>query len=107
MAWCGAVWSGSEPSVRQGEWAVRREEPAEVLLEQPDFRDACARRDFRVVFTQAHEAGWSYNRIADACALPSERVSKIARGQSSIRAMETIERIADGLQLPGALLGPV
>ncbi|MEU4039766.1 hypothetical protein [Streptomyces collinus] len=62
-------------------------------------------RDFTVVFAMAHDAGISYNRIAEACALKPERVSQIARGTAAVTALATVERIAGGLRIPGALLG--
>ncbi|MFB7852696.1 hypothetical protein ACFC34_37565 [Streptomyces sp. NPDC056053] len=53
----------------------------------------------------AHDVGISFNRIAEACALKAERVSQIARGATSVTALTTVERIAGGLRIPGALLG--
>ncbi|MEU1106859.1 hypothetical protein ABZ408_38830 [Streptomyces tibetensis] len=44
-------------------------------------------------------------RIAEACALKAERVSQIARGTTSVTALTTVEGIAAGLCIPGALLG--
>ncbi|MDF3144175.1 hypothetical protein PBV88_23540, partial [Streptomyces sp. T21Q-yed] len=35
----------------------------------------------------------------------SERVSKIARGEATVTSLDTIERVADALRIPGALLG--
>lgn len=37
--------------------------------------------------------------------MKAERVSKIARGEATVTGLETIERIADALRLPGALPG--
>ncbi|MFF4139038.1 hypothetical protein ACFY1B_48360 [Streptomyces mirabilis] len=62
-------------------------------------------RDFTLVFAMAHDAGISYNRIAEACALKSERVRQIARGTTAVTALATVERIAGGLRFPRALLG--
>ena len=53
----------------------------------------------------AHDAGISFNRIAEASALKSERVSQIARGTAAVTALATVETIAGGLRIPGALLG--
>ncbi|MGW4995217.1 hypothetical protein ACWEQ3_47905 [Streptomyces mirabilis] len=66
---------------------------------------ALRERDFTTVFALAHDAGISYNRIAEACALKSERVSQIARGTTAVTALAIVERIAGGLRIPGALLG--
>ncbi|MCT9011595.1 hypothetical protein [Streptomyces rhizosphaerihabitans] len=82
--------------------------PAELphhLLADPAFVRALRERDFTIVFAMAHDAGISYNRIAEACALKSERVSQIARGTTAVTALATVERIAGGLRIPGAFLG--
>ncbi|MFF1445017.1 hypothetical protein ACFVYS_35685, partial [Streptomyces sp. NPDC058295] len=52
----------------------------------------------------AHDVGISFNRIAEACALKSDRASQIARGTAAVTALATVERIAGGLRIPGALL---
>ncbi|MFJ8941096.1 hypothetical protein ACIRL0_36180 [Streptomyces sp. NPDC102365] len=75
------------------------------LLADPVFVRALRERDFTTVFAIAHDAGISFNRIAEACALKAERVSQIARGTTSVTALTTVERIAGGLRIPGALLG--
>src|SRR5689334_18293354 len=75
------------------------------LLAAPAFVRALRERDFTVVFAMAHDAGISYNRIAEACTLKPERVSQIARGTAAVTALATVERIAGGLRIPGALLG--
>ncbi|MBC9730559.1 hypothetical protein [Streptomyces sp. TRM68367] len=75
------------------------------LLTDPVFVRALRERDFTTVFAMAHDAGISFNRIAEACALKSDRVSQIARGTASVTALATVERIAGGLRIPGALLG--
>ncbi|MER7178550.1 hypothetical protein ABT404_03510 [Streptomyces hyaluromycini] len=82
--------------------------PAQVprrLLTDPVFVRALGERDFTTVFAMAHDVGISFNRIAEACALKAERVSQIARGTTAVTALATVERIAGGLRIPGALLG--
>ncbi|KUM90260.1 hypothetical protein AQI88_38830 [Streptomyces cellostaticus] len=82
--------------------------PAQVprrLLADPAFVRALRERDFTTVFAMAHDVGISFNRIAEACALKAERVSQIARGTTAVTALTTVERIAGGLRIPGALLG--
>jgi hypothetical protein len=74
-------------------------------LTDPAFVRALRERDFTIAFAMAHDAGISYNRIAEACALKSERVSQIARGTTAVTALAIVERIAGGLRIPGALLG--
>ncbi|MEU9289151.1 hypothetical protein AB0D57_31885 [Streptomyces sp. NPDC048275] len=75
------------------------------LLADPVFVRALRERDFTVVFAMTHEAGISFNRIAEACVLKSERVSQIARGTAAVTALATVERISGGLRIPGAFLG--
>ncbi|MFF0626762.1 hypothetical protein [Streptomyces sp. NPDC004296] len=82
--------------------------PAELpreLLKDPHILHALALRDFSAVFSAANVNKISYNRIAEACGMKSERVSLVARGTATVTAFDTIERIADGLRIPGALLG--
>ncbi|MFE6871677.1 hypothetical protein ACFVFS_34660 [Kitasatospora sp. NPDC057692] len=76
-----------------------------ALFSEPHIRRALAKRDFGPVFRAAHRVGISWNRIAAACDLKPERVSLVGRGQATVTALETIERIADGLRIPGVLLG--
>ncbi|MEU4490186.1 hypothetical protein AB0H94_35845 [Streptomyces purpurascens] len=81
--------------------------PAQIplrLLADPVFVRALQERDFTTVFAMAHGEGISFNRIAEACALKAERVSRIARGAAAVTALATVERIAGGLRIPGALL---
>ncbi|GAA3371857.1 hypothetical protein GCM10020367_24360 [Streptomyces sannanensis] len=44
----------------------------------PAFVRALRDRDFAVVFAMAHDAGISFNQIAEACALKAERASPAA-----------------------------
>lgn len=74
------------------------------LLSDPAFLRALQARDFGVVFAMANQAV-SFNRIAEACGMKSERVSKVARGDAAVTGFDTVERISDGLRIPGALLG--
>ncbi|MEU1307801.1 hypothetical protein ABZ419_02740 [Streptomyces cinnamoneus] len=66
---------------------------------------ALAGRDFGVVFYVLHAFGVSYTKIAEACELKTDRVSRLARGEGEITSLPVIERIADGLRIPGPLLG--
>ncbi|MQY16228.1 hypothetical protein SRB5_64260 [Streptomyces sp. RB5] len=75
------------------------------LLRDPALRRALAGRDFSALFSTANAAGMSFNRIAEACGMKTERVSKVARGMATVTALETVERIADGLHIPGVLMG--
>jgi transcriptional regulator with XRE-family HTH domain len=75
------------------------------LLTDPDIVQALAARAFTTVFRAAKVAGLSYNAIAAATGLKAERISLVARGEASMTAIETVERIADGLHIPGGMLG--
>lgn len=75
------------------------------LLDDPAVRHALAQRDLAPLFRAARKVGISYYAIGEACALSADRVSLVARGSSSISSIDVIERIADGLRIPGALLG--
>ncbi|MCZ0994329.1 hypothetical protein O1L44_16190 [Streptomyces noursei] len=77
-----------------------------ALLADPRLGQALQRRDFGAVFALAHEAAdISYNKISEACGLKAERVGKLARGEGAVTTLAAIERIADGLRIPGRHLG--
>ncbi|MFF0963754.1 hypothetical protein ACWDQO_04285 [Streptomyces sp. NPDC003703] len=84
--------------------APAAEVPAD-LLEDPLFVCAVRDRDIGAVFRLTHRHGVSYYRIGAACGLRPDRVSRIAKGGATVTAINTIERIADGLRIPGDLLG--
>lgn len=75
------------------------------LLRDPEIRQALAARTFSAVFAAAKAAGLSYYAIGDAIGVKAERVAEVARGKGAITGIDTIERIADGLHIPGAMLG--
>ncbi|MCQ8194632.1 helix-turn-helix domain-containing protein [Streptomyces rugosispiralis] len=82
--------------------------PAQIprgLLSDPVFVRALADRDFATVLATTHGSGISFNRISEACGIKADRISKVARGEATVTALDTIERIADGLRIPGAFLG--
>jgi tetratricopeptide (TPR) repeat protein len=79
--------------------------PADVL-EREDVRAALARHDFGQVFFLARKwAGISFAKIAESTGIKPERVGALARGQGSITSYSKIGEIADGLRIPGCLLG--
>ncbi|GAB2913010.1 helix-turn-helix domain-containing protein [Streptomyces mayteni] len=76
------------------------------LLERPELRCALAEHDFAAVFALLRKyGGLSQNRIAAACQLTPGKVSRIVNGTHRIVAYDVIARIADGLRIPGHLLG--
>ncbi|MER6359479.1 hypothetical protein [Kitasatospora sp. NPDC001527] len=76
------------------------------LLADPDMVLACAERDFARVFQlAARKGGFHPSRIARACELTPSRVGEVMKGRPKITNMGVIERIADGLRIPGRMLG--
>lgn len=76
------------------------------VLDRPDMRDALACRDFGAVFALARKwAGISFVKIADACDIKPDRVGRLAKGHGSITSYDKVATIADGLRIPGALVG--
>jgi transcriptional regulator with XRE-family HTH domain len=79
--------------------------PDEVLS-RADLREALRTHDlegaFRVIVKYA---GISQNRIALACGLTPGKVSTIMSGRTRVTSYEVLVRIADGLRVPGDLLG--
>lgn len=76
------------------------------VLERADVRDALLRRDFGEVFRLAKKyGGISFLKIADAIGVKPQRVSQIAHGQGAVTSFEKVTEIADGLRIPGHMLG--
>ncbi|MFD9270789.1 helix-turn-helix domain-containing protein [Streptomyces goshikiensis] len=79
--------------------------PPQLLLD-PRVSDALARRDVGAVFGLAHaQAGISFNRLSEATGIRAERVSQLAKGDGTVTSLPVLERIADGLRIPGRDLG--
>ncbi|MFE2724912.1 hypothetical protein [Kitasatospora sp. NPDC059327] len=80
--------------------------PAELLARE-DLRLALAEHDFAAVFGLIKKyGGLSQNRIAAACQITPGKVSTIMSDSSKrITSYEVIARIADGLGIPGGLVG--
>ncbi|MGW3929460.1 hypothetical protein ACWECC_15315 [Streptomyces microflavus] len=77
----------------------------ERILRDPQMIDACKSRDFTALFSIARRAGIYPSQIARACRMTPSRVGEIISGRRAIEKMELIERVADGLRIPGRLLG--
>ncbi|SPE64275.1 hypothetical protein SNS2_5602 [Streptomyces netropsis] len=79
---------------------------AAELLDRDDLRRALIEHDFHAAFTLIKKyGGLSQNRIAAACTLTPGKVSTIISGSQRVTSFEVICRIADGLRIPGGLLG--
>lgn len=75
-------------------------------LADPGMVAACAARDFTKIFGLAKaRGGFHASRIARLCELTPSRVGEVISGRRTITNMSVIERIADGLRIPGHMLG--
>ncbi|MFE2427459.1 helix-turn-helix domain-containing protein [Streptomyces sp. NPDC059373] len=82
-----------------------RELPA-TLLRDPELVRACRTRDFSAIFHLVRRRVGIYpSRIAALCGMTPSRVGEIMNGQRKLAHIDVIERVADGLRIPGALLG--
>lgn len=76
------------------------------LLDRDDVRRALAEHDFAAAFALIKKwGGLSQNRIAVACQLTPGKVSTIISGQQHVTSFDVICRIADGLRIPGRMVG--
>ncbi|UVN55650.1 helix-turn-helix domain-containing protein [Streptomyces albus] len=76
------------------------------LVASPEFRRVCRERDFSQVFQLAKKKAGIYpSRIAALCGMTPSRVGEIMSGRRSLAHIDVIERVADGLRIPGAMLG--
>ncbi len=79
--------------------------PATALAD-PQMQKACRERDFGLIFRLAKaRAGIYPSRIASLCGMTPSRVGEIMSGQRRLAHIDVIERVADGLRIPGAMLG--
>ncbi|MET9424659.1 helix-turn-helix domain-containing protein [Streptomyces sp. NPDC006540] len=79
---------------------------APEVLDRADMRAALIEHDFAAVFALVKKwGGLSQNRIASACQLTPGKVSTIISGSQRVTSFEVVCRIADGLRIPGTLLG--
>lgn len=89
---------------------MARQRPADYLprhvLERPDFMEACARRDLGEVLRLAKQwggVGFTASHLARRCELTVSRVQDYINGRVRAQRVETFERVADGLHIPGAM----
>ena len=76
------------------------------LLSDPEMVRACRVRDFSAIFTLVRRRAGIYpSRIAALCDMTPSRVGEIIDGRRKLAHIDVIERVADGLRIPGALLG--
>lgn len=76
------------------------------LLADPAMIAACQARDFSTIFRlMKTKAGIYPSRIARCCELTPSRVGEVMARKRSLRDIQVIERVADGLRIPGHMLG--
>ncbi|MBX9394878.1 hypothetical protein K4749_15030 [Streptomyces sp. TRM72054] len=79
---------------------------APEVLSRDDVKRALAEHDFAAAFALIKKwGGLSQNRIASACQLTPGKVSTIISGQQQVTSFDVICRIADGLRIPGRMVG--
>lgn len=76
-----------------------------AVLEERAMVEACGARDIGAVFRLAKDAGVYYSRIARLCDMTASRVADYATGRLTVRRQAVLERVADGLRIPGRMLG--
>ncbi|WP_039938125.1 helix-turn-helix domain-containing protein [Streptomyces himastatinicus] len=77
-----------------------------ALLASHEWQDACRSRDFARIFRLVKlKAGIYPSRIAALCGMTPSRVGEIMTGRRALAHIDVIERVADGLRIPGAMLG--
>lgn len=85
------------------------EEPSGLparLLSDPEMIGACRERDFPRIFSLAkRRGGFHASLIARRCDLTPSRVGEVMKSERQIRDIGVIERVADGLRIPGHMLG--
>ncbi|MGW5736395.1 MULTISPECIES: helix-turn-helix domain-containing protein [Streptomyces] len=85
---------------------TRPQELPAGLLTDPEMIDACRVRDFARVFRIVKaKAGVYPSMIARRCELTPSRVGEVIAGRRQLLHMDVVERIADGLRIPGHMLG--
>ncbi|MEU8975430.1 hypothetical protein AB0D11_40520 [Streptomyces monashensis] len=76
------------------------------LLTDPEMIEACRVRDFsRVFLLVKSRAGIYPSMVARRCDLTPSRVGEVISGRRQLLHMDVVERIADGLRIPGHMLG--
>ncbi len=76
------------------------------LLRDAEMIEACRQREFARIFDLVRtRAGIFPSLIARRCDLTPSRVGEVLRKQRVIKDISVIERVADGLRIPGRMLG--
>lgn len=87
-------------------WEPRDNPLPRDVLASAEVREACARRDIGTIFRIARDrAGFSLNTLGRLCEMTPSRVGAYANGAMRVREQRVLERVADGLHIPGRMLG--
>lgn len=81
--------------------------PPDVLA-RPDFVAACAHRDLGGILRIAQKwggAGFTVSHLARRCEMTVSQVQDYIKHGRHARSIEIFERVADGLHIPGQMLG--
>lgn len=76
-----------------------------TLLARPEMVRACRGRDFGAIFAMVRSVGVTASSMARDCGLSPNRVSDVIHGRHMVEKIDVVERIADGLRIPGHMLG--
>lgn len=79
-----------------------------AVLERPDFQAACADRDLGRVLAIASKwsgPGFTVSHIARRCEMTISQVQAYIKGIRQAQSIDIFERAADGLHIPGHMLG--
>ncbi|HEY6313256.1 MAG TPA: tetratricopeptide repeat protein [Streptosporangiaceae bacterium] len=81
--------------------------PSEVLA-RPDFVAACKRRDLGKILAIARKyggPGFTVSHLARRCEMTINQVQDYIKRGRQAQSLDIFERVADGLHIPGAMLG--
>jgi tetratricopeptide (TPR) repeat protein len=81
--------------------------PAEVLA-RPDFVKACRQRDLGQILAIAMKyggPGFTPSHVARRCEMTVSQVQAYVKHHRTAMSMDIFERVADGLRIPGRMLG--
>ncbi|MCC2279771.1 helix-turn-helix domain-containing protein [Streptomyces sp. ET3-23] len=75
------------------------------LLAGPEMIEACRDHDFSAIFQLARRAGMYPALIGRRIGVTPSAATEILKGRRTVREFQLVERIADGLRIPGHMLG--
>src|SRR5436189_3210450 len=78
------------------------------ILERQDFQAACADQDLGQILAIASKwggPGFTPSHVARRCEMTVSQVQAYVKRQRTAISMDIFERVADGLHIPGRMLG--